>query len=169
MKSKPSRHAAIHILFLIALFGAFLISTLFIVLFGARIYNKIVNDTDQSFFSRTTLSYVTEKIRQHDEHGSVSIFRQDNPELSGLVLTQEINENQYHTYFYPYDGYLKEITVSEATSFNPAFGNNIVPISSFLVEKSNGLYHFVLTDNDSHPVEFYVTVRSNSQGGVQIE
>ena len=94
MKSKPSRHAAIHILFLIALFGAFLISTLFIVLFGARIYNKIVNDTDQSFFSRTTLSYFTEKIRQHDEHGSVSIFRQDNPELSGLVLTQKINENQ---------------------------------------------------------------------------
>lgn len=169
MKSRPSRHAAIHILFLIALFGAFLISTLFIVLFGARIYNRIVADTDQSFFSRTSLAYVTEKIWQHDEDGCVSIFHQNNPELTGLVLTRVINEKPYCTYFYLYDGYLKEITVSGETSFQPTFGSNIVPLSSFQVEETNGLFHFILEETNSGCVDFYVNTRSNAQGGVQIE
>ena len=63
MKSTRRDKSIVDMLFLLALFGVFLISALFIVLFGANIYKKTVNDMDANFSARTSVSYITEKIR----------------------------------------------------------------------------------------------------------
>ena len=60
-------------LFILALFAVFMISALFIVLFGARIYKKVVADADTNYNARTSIAYISEKIRQHDSEDGVSV------------------------------------------------------------------------------------------------
>ncbi len=157
MNFKKREKSVVDVLFLLALFCAFLISALFIVLFGARIYRSIVNDMQKNYTARTSLSYVTEKIRQHDAIGCIDIEITDNQPV--LVLKQEVSGNNYNTYLFSHDGYLKEYTVKDGTELNLDNGQKLIAIKSFFAEEANpSLYHFVITDTDDDSVDFYVSV-----------
>ena len=71
-------------LFILALFGAFAITALFVVLFGARVYKTTVSNMNTNFEKRTAMSYVTEKIRSHDYTGGVEVT-----DVGGTASTDE--------------------------------------------------------------------------------
>lgn len=92
LRKKP----VIDILFLLALFSVFLMSALFVVLFGANIYKSTVANMDSSFKNRTAVSYVTEKVRQHDESGSVDVMYYD--KLTGSIVDTDSIQLDYDRY-----------------------------------------------------------------------
>ena len=65
--------SVVDFLFILALFGAFAITALFVVLFGARIYKSTVANMNTNYEKRTAMSYITEKIRSHDYTGGVDV------------------------------------------------------------------------------------------------
>lgn len=140
-----------------------MISALFIVLFGARIYKKIVADADTNYNARTAIAYFSEKLRQHDTADGVEVIR--NGDAPVLRLTEVYGDNIYYTYLYESDGYIKEIT--SPADYEPMYdtGQNILPVSSFLVEKTGELlYRFDITDEDGNRLDFYVALCSHAQG-----
>jgi len=165
MNFRKRNKSIVDILFLLALFCAFLISALFIVLFGARIYKKTVSDMQVNYTSRTALSYVTEKLRQHDSTGCISIQITDSQPV--LVLTQDINGEEYSTYLFSYDGYLKEVTMKAGNGVDLNSGQKLIELKSFIAEQvNNSLYHFTITDSQDNTVDFYISLYSDANSEI---
>ena len=148
-------------LFILALFGAFAITALFVVLFGARIYESTVNNMNSNYEKRTAMSYVTEKMRSHDYTGGAQVDETG----STLKLYQNTGDKRYVTYLFVDDGYLKEFTADEDYDFDYKAGTQILAINDFSVRKENdSLYRFDITDTNGEKTEFFVTLYSGTDG-----
>lgn len=143
MSFKNENRHMVDILFVLALFCVFTISALLLVILGADIYRKTVQDMDQNFTARTSFAYVTEKIRQSDSYHSVEVGTFSGEEA--LILTQSIDSVEYSTYIYLYDGHLKELFTKKGQSISPKAGQNILALNSFGVEQVNSnLYRLIM-------------------------
>ncbi|MBQ7481253.1 MAG: DUF4860 domain-containing protein [Lachnospiraceae bacterium] len=153
----------VDVIFMITLFGVFMLSALFVVLFGAKIYRRTAHDMSVNFNSRTALAYVTEKVHQHDRRGGVDITIKDGKPV--LKLTQYINSDEYCTYLYEHRGYLKELTAKGDIDLVKSAGKEILKISDFTAQKENdSLYRFTITDDEGNETRFYVSLYSYTYG-----
>ncbi len=153
----------VDVIFMITVFGVFMLSALFVVLFGAKIYKRTAHDMSVNFNSRTALAYVTEKVHQHDRRGGVDITIKDGKPV--LKLTQYINSDEYCTYLYEHGGYLKELTAKGDIDLVKSAGKEILKISEFTAQKENdSLYRFMIADDEGNETEFYVSLYSYSYG-----
>ncbi|MCR5831569.1 MAG: DUF4860 domain-containing protein [Lachnospiraceae bacterium] len=156
-------------LFILALFGAFAITALFVVLFGAQVYKSTVSNMNTNYEKRTAMSYVTEKIRSHDYTGGADVadlrsLREDG-DHSVLKLYQDVGGKKYVTYMFVADGYLKEYTTDASNDFDYKSGTNILAIKDFSVRKeSDSLYHFNIIDMNNEKTEFFVALYSGTDG-----
>lgn len=156
-------------LFILALFGAFAITALFVVLFGARVYENTVSNMNTNYEKRTAMSYVTEKIRSHDRTGAVEVSDEsgagDAEGHSVLKLYQESGGKRYITYLFVDDGYLKEFTAEDTYDFDYHAGTQILAVKEFSVRKeSDSMYYFSITDHNDEKTEFFVTLYSGTDG-----
>lgn len=75
--SKKRRfHEQVHItdlLFSLGLLCLFTISSLTVLLIGAHVYKQTALDMKTNYTTRTALTYVAEKVRQHDSTSSISL------------------------------------------------------------------------------------------------
>jgi len=163
MKFGKRDKSIVDALFLLALFGVFLICALFIVLFGAKIYKNTVKSSEDSFFSRTCTTYITEKIRQNDN--SKGIIISENNGQAVIELTKTVNDKDYVTYIFVDDGYLKEYTTSAGNDYNADTATRIIELKSMDVIKcSDSLYDFYMVNKDGVESSFYVSVSSDVSG-----
>ena len=108
-------------------FSAILLSVLFagsaflVLLFGARVYESVVEKSAESYTSRTLLTYITEKIRHFDSDGNVSVRQLDG--ISALALESAQADEKILTYIYEYEGSIRELTVADAAQWNPEDGD----------------------------------------------
>jgi len=162
MKFGKRDKSIVDALFLLALFGVFLISALFIVLFGAKIYKNTVKSSEDSFLERTCYTYITEKIRQNDNENGIYIDSSSDDTI--IELTKTVNDKKYITYLYCDEGFLKEFTTSSEYELKKSSGTKIVELNSIkAVQCSNNLYHFTLTGKDIS-TDFFVSTTSDIGG-----
>lgn len=109
---KQERHFVVDVLFVLALFGVFAISALVLVTVGADVYQHTVRDMSRNYDDRTAIAYITEKIRQSDytlSDGSHAVTLGLLEQQPALILTDEWNGEEYDTYLYLHNGWLKEL------------------------------------------------------------
>lgn len=138
MNTEREKRHIVDILFVLALFLVFTLSTLTLVLFGANIYQNTVNSMEDNYNARTVCSYISGKFRSNDSAGDISIGSIDGQ--PSLILNQEINDASYRTYIYEYDGYLRELFVSDSVTLGAEVlnaGNKLCPIDKFEVSECN--------------------------------
>ncbi len=163
MKHKQENNHIIDILFTLALFCVFAASALFVVLIGANVYKSTVKQMNDNYSTRTSLSYVTEKIRQNDTAGSVSIGELDG--VQALILTQQYDDLHLKTYIYEDNGVLKELFIHDDQKPVKEAGQSIMEVNSFHMEQmSDTLFHFTSTNTDGKETEIYISPKST--GGV---
>lgn len=107
MPEKENSRHMIDILFVLSLFCVFAVSSVILILFGADIYKKTVSSMDHNYSTRTSVAYISEKIRQSDIYDSIYI--DDSKGYERLMMTRNINGTTYATSLYEYDGYLYEL------------------------------------------------------------
>ena len=165
MNFSKRNKSIVDIMFIIALFGAFAITGLFVVLFGARVYQSTVANMDANYSSRTALSYVTEKIRSHDfasgtEYESIEIG--DNNGQSVLILRENVEGRTFATYMYVDEGYLKEFTADEEYDFDYDKGTSIIRVEKFAITNvTDNLYYVDIVDEYGNSTKFYVSTYSD--------
>jgi len=143
-------------LFVIALFFVFALSALMLVMIGANVYKNTVNNMSVNFNSRTSYAYITEKIRQNDSYESVSAG--DYQGLDAIILKQVINDTDYYTYLYQYDGYIKELFIKEGADIDPSAGQNILEAKDFSVSSAGtGLYNIQIVTPDDVTIPLLVS------------
>lgn len=160
MKLQTQKRHVIDFIFPMALFFVFAVSALIVVLLATRIYKSTTEESQEHYTSRTALSYISEKVRQNDASGSVSIGELDG--TSCLMLTSNINDTTYTTYIYEHDGALKELSVKEGTPPSPSAGEFILKTDSFQAEAlSHNLFRFTITTEKNKTHSVVVGVKSN--------
>ncbi|MBP3604243.1 MAG: DUF4860 domain-containing protein [Lachnospiraceae bacterium] len=164
--NKKQEYHVIDILFVIALLCIFALSSFFLISIGASIYSKTVTNMESNFNGRTAFAYITEKVRQSDATGLVSVSKLD--DIPALAITQEISGVSYITYLYQYEGHLKELTIRKDTPLPASAGQNIIPLSDFsLTHKNDHLLIFSFITADSESFDLYISTKS--EGGLSDE
>ena len=141
----------VFVLGLITLFAA---TALTLVLIGARQYRYVTDVMDSNYEHRTSASYLTEKIRQNDKQDAIGLTT-----LEGVTALYILNQNEtspFTTYIYYYDGYLRELVVTENSVYTLSGGQPIMKIQNLELEiKNNTLLHAVITTIDGQTQSLY--------------
>lgn len=117
-----------------------------------------MQDSEDSFASRTALSYVTEKIHQADEYGAVYAGTFDGQDA--IVIRQTYSEQTYVTYLYEYDGYLRAFYSGWCRCKSLRWTQDSrIGLFSF-DETQDGLFHLYCTNKDGSISDTYVSIKS---------
>lgn len=161
MRERTERKHVIDFLFPLALFFVLTATSVALVVLASGTYSRQVQDSEDSFVSRTALSYVTEKIHQTDEYGAVYAGTFDGQDA--IVICQTYSEQTYMTYLYEYDGYLRELFIQDGVDAKASDGRRILASDSFSFEESQeGLFHLYCTNKDGSISDTYVSIKSTS-------
>lgn len=164
MENRQQRHI-IDILFVLALFGIFALSAIFLITIGANIYGKTMANMEKNFGTRTALAYITEKVRQSDLENQISVGELDG--CPALVISSGTGENQYKTYLYEYQGTLKELMMKQDILLSPSAGQDILAVSGFeLLPVNNRLLNCRITINNGQSYDLFISVHA---GGISFE
>lgn len=160
MRFHSEKKHVIDFVFPIALFFVFAASSLIVILLAANIYRSTAKASESGFQTRTVLSYVTEKIRQGDERGAVSIGTFDGHDA--LVIQSVYGEDQiYMTYIYEDNGILRELFIQDGIEAKASSGREITKVTDFNMKKlSDRLFEFSCSSKDKKTIKTIVSVKS---------
>lgn len=159
MRFRTQHKHMIDFLFSVALFFVFALSAVIVILLAAKIYQSTTENSSLNYTSRTSLSYISEKIHQNDLDGSVYLGTFDGCEA--LVMEQELKDVTYYTYIYAYDNELKELFTSGNSGIRASSGQTILEIQDFSMEQlSDSLFRFSCTDQNSQQASTIIGIRS---------
>ena len=157
-----------NILLPLALFFAFAICSLVVLLFASTIYRKTLDSSVQNDAVNTALSYISEKIQ--NEEGAEALYLPDE-EPAGILpdeITDAIvlcfvhNDASYYTYIYIYDGFLRELTFKEGSSVSPSTGTQLLSLSELNAERlSDDLIKISCSDENGNTGSQLISLHRN--------
>ena len=133
---------------------------------GANVYTTTAHNMQQNFSTRSTLSYLTEKLHQSDVAGTVSLGEVEGTEA--LILTQTQAGGNYNTYIYSYDGAVRELLLPTDTTPLLAAGQTVADAKALTFESlGDGLLRATVTTADGDEQQILLALRSGPvKGGV---
>lgn len=147
--------------FVFAVFTMFAVTGFLLILIGARQYQFTADMMDQNYDSRTVSSYLTEKIRQSDSNGQISISAIE--DIPALCLASTENATTYQTYIYYHNGALCEIVVNNTSVFSPDSGEKILALDGFeLVMMDDSLLQITFTTTKGVTRTLCLPIQSNT-------
>ena len=166
ISQKRTFHEQVHItdlLFSLGLLCLFTISSLTVLLIGAHVYKQTVLDMKTNYTTRTALTYVAEKVRQHDSTSSISLGTLE--DAPALELSESIDGVSYITYIYEDENALKELFVQASQPVTKSQGETILAIQNLSMEQaSEHLLRFTVTDEENTSASLFIHIRSHSIG-----
>lgn len=159
---KKNHSSVIDVLFTLALFCVFSATALGITLIGSRVYSNSAKAMENHYNSSTAISYLKEKIHQHDHSGGVLVEEVDGHSV--LVLVKETKKGKFKTVIYQNGGFLKELFIPFDSTIGLSAGQSIIPVKDFQIKlEEDGLYKISIVGTDS--VRQIVLVSVQSEGG----
>ncbi|HHW95099.1 MAG TPA: DUF4860 domain-containing protein [Mogibacterium sp.] len=133
------------ILFVVALFFLYTLCVLLLSVMAADTYREGAKRSERNYNMRTSVLYLTEKARQTSLPEGISVRQTE--EGDALVLGMSAEGEQYETWIYVEDGYLREVLLMQGADFMPGIGQKIMPLSSLDLELGKeGLLQISVTD-----------------------
>lgn len=113
MKHDGKESHSIDTLFALLLFSTMALCALCIIVMGGRVYRNIVDDMDENFVTRTAMFYISNKVKQYDQQGFISVEEREGQNM--LVLKEEIDGAIYETLIYEENGLVREMFIEKGT------------------------------------------------------
>lgn len=161
MKRIKSHGHVVDLLFTLALFLIFTTCSLIVVLIGANVYKQTISSMTRNYDMRTSLNYISQKVRMNDIKNGVHIDKLNNN--NALVLEQNYNNKDYQTWIYYHDGSIKELFTRKGNEFSANDGREIMQVDSFNIEYNDlGIYTFTTTDKSGKTAKVNSFTRCNN-------
>lgn len=128
------RHS-VNIVFTVMLLGVFALAAIFVALMGARVYSNSADKMQANFDTRTSIVYLSEKIRANPD-GDYDIREIDGS--TALVLTEKINDINYESWIFVRNNRLSEVVVKQGDPVLPEAAQQIMDLKSFDAQKRDG-------------------------------
>ncbi len=126
---KTKNKHGIDVFFVLCVFLICAISLLGMLFVGARTQQKVNQSTEENFYMRTSLLYISNKAKFFQEKGRISVGEFNNNKA--LFFEEEIDGIKYVTKVYIYDGYLMELFTEKNSDLEADAGTIITNISFF--------------------------------------
>ncbi len=117
-----------NILFVLVMFSVYTICALFLSVIGANVYENNADNSETAYNTRTSVLYLTEKIRQNDTENAIELREWEGSDM--LVLREIYGEDIYETLIYVEDGYLCEVSIVAGKDPVRGIGEQIMPLTS---------------------------------------
>ena len=121
---RTGRHHTVDTVFVLSLFCVFTAAVLMTLILGTNIYSTMQKTSNEAYYARTALSYITQKLRHCDSADCVEISEFGGS--SALMLTELYNDVEYETIIYIYDGAVRELFCEKGVDFEPDAGGEII-------------------------------------------
>ncbi len=155
MNRSAKKNHSVDFLFSILLFGVYVLFLLLMLLSSARAYQNAVRGTEENYNLRTAMSYLTVKIRQHDNGKDISLS--DFQGTEAICLEDEIQGRKLTTYIYLYDGQLKELFTPASSTASLSMGTDIASLDSFIIEETaEGFFRISMEDTNGTAASFLI-------------
>ncbi|MDL2224912.1 DUF4860 domain-containing protein [Eubacteriales bacterium OttesenSCG-928-M02] len=143
-----SRRHMIDVLFVIALFCVFAVTSLLVVLFGADVYKGIGEDMADNYNIRTSLNFLTEKIRQHDGTGDIILTKFGGEDA--LLFEREMSDGRIRqNWIFISNNTLQEMSAIKGLDVGGWVGTPIMEIKGLsLVLKEHNILEISITTLD---------------------
>lgn len=157
MAIRKNRKHTIDFIFPLAVLFVFAVSAFAVLLLSAHVYADQTARTQADYQASTPLSYIREKVRQNDQHGSLLTGTIDGQNC--LILQSDDN----YTYIYAYKGTLKELYIRGGVEAHAKDGKDILEIKDFQVQElSDGLFRISCQSSDGTTQSVILSERSAS-------
>ena len=134
---------SVNIMFTVLLLGIFALTAIFVAVMGARVYAHSADKMHANFDTRTSLVYLSEKIRTNP--GDDFSVR-DVDGSAALVLTEDVNGVKYESWVFVYNDRLCEATVRSGDTVLPGAAQQIMDLHELdVVMRDGGVEISVLT------------------------
>ena len=139
------RHSrnSINFLFSMLLFLAFILCCIFTILIGNRVYTNIRTRNNDSFYSDTALSYLSNKVRQADRSDGISVEEENGQSI--LLLRSETDGIVYETRIYEKDGLLLELFAEKGSGLPLDAGTPVMECKNVSFDLSEAEHSLLLT------------------------
>lgn len=155
--SMTGKRHTVDFLFTLSLLGVLAVTGLLVTVFGAHIYENMINQSENSYETDTSLAYVREKIRQNDTREGIEVTQREGQDV--LAIKSSAEGYSFLTYIYFQDGSLKELYQLAGKNLPLSSGQTILSVSDFKMEQlSDTLFHFTAVDGDGKSSTLFVTV-----------
>jgi len=118
---------SVNMMFTILLLGIFALSAVFVAIMGAKVYANSADKMQANFDTRTSLVYLTEKIRTCPGD-NYSVREVDGS--PALVLSETVGGKVYESWVFVSNDELCEATVSQGDTVAPAAAQKIMELKS---------------------------------------
>ncbi|NCC67511.1 MAG: DUF4860 domain-containing protein [Clostridia bacterium] len=162
--NRTGKSHSVDAVFVLSLFCVFAAAILLTLLLGVRSHSAMKTSADRAYYSRTAISYITEKLRHGDAENSVEISRFSDD--SSLVLREYFNGTEYTTTIYLCDGQVRELFCESGLDLPPEAGSAIIEGQALSFEKvGESLVKVSYTDPQGAVTQAYVCLRSGGALG----
>lgn len=117
-----------------------------VLLTGARVYQRLSENSRASYDSRTLTGYLTTRVRQGDVRGGISV--EPFGEGDSLCFREELESGDYVTRIYCLDGWLYELYCREEDGLEPGDGEPVLPLEGLELSLSDGLLEITAREGE---------------------
>jgi len=157
MRNNPNDTNKVDNAFVLMIFCVFAASVFLVLMLGGSIYGNMIDVSAKGQSERDSISYIRAKIKSSDSAGSISI--NDFNGLQALVLSEIIEESEFVTYIYHYDGWVYELFHEKGLVFLPEDGRPIIKSDSLSFEVTDSGLIRISTDFGSLLISLRSTTR----------
>ena len=143
-KQVQQNKQTMNLLFTMLLFLVFVLSALFTVLIGGKVYENINSRIEENYSGQVVLNYVANKVRQNDKADSVIVRNIDDTAV--LELSQEINGISYVTWIYYMDGAVRELFTNAGSGLGLADGLEIIDCQGLTFRQEGDILEVEVAD-----------------------
>lgn len=134
-------------------FAVFALCLMWLLLTGAGVYQRLTQSGEESYESRVQSQYLATRLRQSQKVEVASFGEGD-----ALVLGEQLEGEDYVTWVYLYDGYLRELFARKSSTVDPEDGERVLPMKT-LVLSLDGHMLTIRTDTGTQ----YLYIRTGKE------
>lgn len=128
---------------------------------SAGSYERLVDEKEIDTEYRIASSYLTTKLRQNDRAGAVNLVMQDNEPKVALKISEELSGENYETWIYVADGFLKEVMIPAGMEFDDDFAFVIAEIDMMKLTDEEDVIGIELFKEGSESQLFWVALMTD--------
>lgn len=137
--------------------GVFAAGILAVLLCGGQVYQRLTERDRMAYDSRTCVQFVATKIRQASDPDGVELSSFGDGDC--LLITEEIQGEEYWTRVYCHDGWLMELFTVASEGFAPQDGEKILQVQNFELSRNGDLLQVEITDGNGTESRILLALR----------
>lgn len=160
MKQQKSDTHQLGTLAVLTVFCVFAICILTVILFGAKTYQGLNDQSEENYRTRTLALYLSGKIRQAALPGKIAVSTFGDGDC--VAIPEQIDGETYYTWLYCDNGWLMELFGDAENEYGPEDGERILRADGFTADIRDGLLTLTAHTEAGEPVGLRFALRGGA-------